>query len=337
MTRDYKIDVMRVFACIMVLFCHSPQHYTGQPGKVLVGIDNYFGMAWGPILFFMISGACVLWSEREAIPFLKKRFSRILIPTIFWSLVYIFVESFWWHTTPADAWKHKIPAMIFEPQYGLMWFMYMLISIYLATPILSRWLSRSSRSEVRLYLMLWGITLLVPFLDILGIDASFLQHPNGFLYYFSGFLWTAVAGYYCRRYVRIESLKFGHVVATLFILLTPAMVFFIKAKTGHLMDMSLGILSMTTTVFAFIVIYNVRIPSFLEDGLGKKMIMKISELSFGIYLTHMLFLYPFRLWIAQFNINYAIQMPVTVVVVGICSFLVSWVISKLPIGKYIIG
>jgi peptidoglycan/LPS O-acetylase OafA/YrhL len=337
MTRDYKIDVMRVFACIMVLFCHSPQPYINQPGKVLVGIDNYFGMAWGPILFFMISGACVLWSEREAIPFLKKRFSRILIPTILWSLVYIFVESFWWKTTPEDVWKQKIPAMIFEPQYGLMWFMYMLISIYLATPILSRWLSRSSRSEVRFFLLLWGVTLLIPFLKLIGIDASFLQHPNGYLYYFSGFLWTAVAGYYCRRYVHIERMKIWHVVVSVLIFLSPALVFLIKAKTGHLLNTSLSILSISTTAFAFILIYNAKLPRFLETREGKKWISKMSELSFGIYLTHMLFMYPFRIWIIQFNLNYAIQIPVTVIVVGACSFLISWVISKLPIGKYVIG
>lgn len=337
MTRDYKIDVMRVFACIMVLFCHSPQSYTGQPGKVLIGIDNYFGMAWGPILFFMISGACVLWSEREAIPFLKRRFSRILIPTIFWSLVYIFVECFWWKTVPIDAWQQKIPAMIFEPQYGIMWFMYMLISIYLATPILSRWLNRSTRIEVRFYLMLWGITLLIPFLGLIGIDATYLQHPNGYLYYFSGFLWTAVAGYYCRRYVRIDSLKVWHVVVSVFILLTPAVVFLIKVKTGQLLNTSLEILSMSTTVFVFIVIYNIKLPRFFETGKGKNLIIKISELSFGIYLTHMLILYPFRMWIGQFNLNYAIQIPITVIMVGTCSFFISWVISKLPIGKYIIG
>lgn len=337
MTRDYKIDVMRVFACIMVLFCHSPQHYTGQPGKVLVGIDNYFGMAWGPILFFMISGACVLWSEREAIPFLKKRFSRILIPTIIWSLVYIFVECFWWKTAPEDSWKQKIPAMIFAPQYGLMWFMYMLISIYLATPILSRWLNHCSRAEVRFYLLLWGVTLFIPFLNLVGVNASFLQHSNGYLYYFSGFLWTAVAGYYCRRYVHIERVKIWHVALSVLVLLTPAMVFYIKSKTGQLMDMSLGILSMTTTVFAFVVMYNLEMPSFITSSLGQKLVLKISELSFGIYLIHMIFLFPFRLWIAQFNLHYAIQMPLTVIVVGFCSFLASLGISKFPIGKYIIG
>lgn len=337
MKRDFRIDLMRAFACIMVMFCHAPQHYTGQPGKVLVGIDNYFGMAWGPILFFMISGACVLWKEREAVPFLKKRFSRILVPTIIWSIIYIFIESFWWHTSPENAWIRKIPRMIIEPQYSLMWFMYVLIAIYLATPILSRWLSNSGRSEVRLYLLLWGVTLLLPFIELFGVDVSFLQKSGGFMYYFSGFLWAAVAGYYCRRFVKIERLRWWHVFLSIMVLLSPAYVFMIKRYTGQLMDMSLGILAMSTTVFGFIFIYNVPLPRFLNEGLGRKLILKISELSFGIYLVHMVFLYPFRLWIATFNLHYAIQLPLTVFVVGTCAFLVSWAISKLPFGKYLIG
>ena len=71
--REYRIDLMRAFACIMVLFCHSPRPNIGQPGKFLVGITNYYGMALGPILFFMISGACILWEEKDAKPFLKKK------------------------------------------------------------------------------------------------------------------------------------------------------------------------------------------------------------------------------------------------------------------------
>lgn len=337
MKRDYKIDVMRAFACVMVLFCHAPQHYTGQPGKVFVGIDNYFGMAWGPILFFMISGACVLWAEREAVPFLKKRFSRILFPTIIWSVIYIFIESFWWHTAPESAWVYKIPKILFEPQYSLMWFMYTLIAIYLATPILSRWLAKSNRSEVRMYLLLWGVTLLLPFIELFGVGTSSLLVPNSYLYYFSGFLWAAVAGYYCRKYVRIEKLSFWHICLAALILLSPAYLLLIKHYTGKLMDMSLGILSMTTTAFAFIFIYNVRLPQYLTSGFGRKLILKVSELSFGIYLSHMVFMHPFRCWIAQFNLNFAIQIPVTVLIVGICAFATSWAISKLQFGKYLIG
>lgn len=337
MKRDYKIDLMRAFACVMVLFCHAPQVYLGQPGRVLIGIDNFFGMAWGPILFFMISGACILWSERDTIPFLKKRFSRILLPTICWSVIYIFIETFWWQTSPKELWPQKICRMLFEPQIGHLWFMYALIAIYLATPILSRWLANSSRSEVRFYLLLWGVTLLLPFIELFGVDVSFLQKSGGFLYYFSGFLWAAVTGYYCRRYVKIEQLRWWHIVLSIVVLLSPAYVFLIKRYTGQLMDMSLGVLAMSTTALGFIFIYNTPLPKFLSEGAGRKLVLKISELSFGIYLVHMVFMYPFRLWIANFNLHYAVQLPLTVLVVGVCAFLVSWAISKLPFGKYIIG
>ena len=67
--REYWIDLMRAFACIMVIFCHSPQPFFEQTrGAWIVGLVNYFGMSLGPFLFFMISGACIMTKPVEALP-----------------------------------------------------------------------------------------------------------------------------------------------------------------------------------------------------------------------------------------------------------------------------
>lgn len=335
--KDFRIDLLRSFACIMVLFCHSPQHYTGQSGKVFVGIDNYFGMAWGPILFFMISGACILWREQEAVPFLKKRFGRILIPTVLWSIVYIFVQCFLWHTVPADKWARMIPMILFSPQYSLMWFMYALIAIYLGAPILSRWLNKCTQREILLYLLIWGITLLLPYLEVLGIDTTHMQTKDGVFYNMSGFLWYAVAGYYCRKYVKIEKIKTWHVFLGIAILISPVYCFVIKHFSGILLDHPGCLFPALTTIFAFAFFMNVKIPHCVTEGNCRKIVESISQLSFGIYLIHMLYLYPFRIWIAQYNLNYAIQLPLTVLVVGSASTITTWLISKFKYGKYVIG
>lgn len=68
-----------------------------------------------------------------------------------------------------------------------------------------------------------------------------------------------------------------------------------------------------------------------------KQIELFSKFSFGIYLSHMLFVHPFNLWISHFLLESYIQIPITVIISGICSFVFVWLISKLPFGKYIIG
>ena len=337
--REFRIDLMRVFACIMVLFCHSPQPYIGQPGRFLIGITNYYGMAWGPILFFMISGACILWEEKDAKPFLKKRFSRILIPTLFWSIVYIFVQCFVWNTVPSENWLCMIPKILVEPQYGLLWFMYVLIAIYLVAPILSKWLNRSSKKEIELYLGIWCIALALPYLEIFGVDYHFVLESGGVLYYMSGFLWCAVAGYYFRKYGKIEKMKPWHYLASAIALASPVAVFLFKHFTGKTLNASLMLLPMALTAFGFLFIWNVRLQHRIvnEGGKLRRFIESVSKLSFGIYLSHMLVLYPFTQWLSHFNLHFAIHIPLTIVVSFVVSYLLSWLISKFPFGKYIIG
>lgn len=332
--RDLRIDLMRAFACLMVIICHSPQEYANQGGQWLIGVVTYFGMAWGPILFFLISGACILDGERDAIPFLKKRFSRILCPTVIWSIVYILLESFCWKTAPIDGWYRKIPYILVEPQYGLFWFMYALIAIYLIAPIFSRWLNRCSKNEIQVYLLIWSITLILPYLKIWDID---LTGRLTYLTYNSGFLWCAVLGFYCKKFVKIERLKVWHIVICLLVLLSPLIIYFIKRYLGKTINSSMSLLPMLATAMAFIFIYNVKLPKNLTKGTLFSFINLVSRLSFGIYLTHMLFLHPFNNWIRQFNLNYAIQIPITVLVIGGLSLGFSWIISKLPFGRFLIG
>ena len=335
--RDFRIDLLRAFACIMVLFCHAPQHYTGQPGSFLGAIDTYYTMAWGPILFFAISGVCLLGGDREAIPFLKKRFSRILFPTIFWSIVYIILQCYVWKTIPQSQFWYMIPSMLVKPQYGLMWFMYALISLYLMVPILSRWLNSCKRQEVLFYLAIWSITLIIPYFDVLGTQTESLVVKNGMLFYMSGFLWCAVAGFYCQKWVRWSFTNKWHLFYTVVILLSPAYILLLQQLGEVNFDTSLTFFSMATTLFAIIFVYSVNITRIAASPTLNTLVSHISKYSFGIYLFHMVILFPFKQWIGDYNLNYAIQIPITVLVVAPLSYLASWGISKLPFGKYIIG
>ena len=157
------------------------------------------------------------------------------------------------------------------------------------------------------------------------------------LYYMSGFLWYAVAGYYCKKYININKISLKYVIIGFLILISPLYVFIIKQYSNCSVGTSSCLFPMFTTMMAFIVIMNIKYPHWLIEGFWHKAVELLSRLSFGIYLVHMLIMYPFRIWIAQYNINYIIQIPVTVVFVGICSVILSWLLSKLSFGKYLIG
>lgn len=89
MTRDFSLDIIRILACVMIVLMHSPMPDLGTAGVVLCGVSYLTAPGIG--LFFMVSGALLL-KKKMSKPFdtklfLQKRFSKILIPLVFWSLV----------------------------------------------------------------------------------------------------------------------------------------------------------------------------------------------------------------------------------------------------------
>ena len=208
--------------------------------------------------------------------------------------------------------------------------MYALISIYLMAPIFSVWLKVCSRRDLEVFLLIWSFTLLVPYIKVFDPEANGIISSNGILYYITSWLWLAVLGYYCRWYVKIEKVRWWHFVLVFSV--APLTILAFKLVSGATMTNCLSLASVFTTAGVFVLIQNIKYKETL-----KKPVELISKLSFGIYLSHMLFTHPFRIWISQFGFASYIQVPVTAVFSGICAFVLVYIISKLPLGKYIIG
>ncbi len=87
--RAYYLDVIRIFACLMVILMHSPSPKTiAAPSSVfLSGISFFTQPCIG--LFFMVSGALLLPAMSGTKEFLGKRLGRTVAPTAFWSVIYI--------------------------------------------------------------------------------------------------------------------------------------------------------------------------------------------------------------------------------------------------------
>ena len=124
LNRDISLDIIRLIACLMIVLMHSP-FPGGGLGMVLCGISYLTASGIG--LFFMVSGALLLKRNIdkpfETRFFLRKRFTKILIPLLFWSIVGWSLEQYG----------------IANTELSILWFMYCLAGMYLLTPILSRW------------------------------------------------------------------------------------------------------------------------------------------------------------------------------------------------------
>lgn len=330
--REVWIDVLRAFACICVLLVHSPAKYDGLiPGQQVLAPANYLFMAWGVSLFFMISGALLFSRSQGVVPFYKRRFSRILCPIIVWSIIYIYFDKlFDKDSTPGILKIIRIP--LYE-QASLLWFMYALVGIYLITPIVSAWLKDCSRRDVEIILVIWGITLLLPFINLFDSNSIKIIGANGVLHHFYGFVGYALWGYYIRKYVDVSVKDWRYIVLVVITFAFPVFVYYSKLLPIDVISGSMSISSALMSTVAFIFFKGLN----YKKGLCLGITMKLAEFSFGIYLSHMIFLKPLRYWLTQFHINYIIQIPLTALFVGVVSFAFVWALSKLPYSKLIFG
>lgn len=332
--REIWLDVLRAFACICVVMVHSPAEYDGNvPGQFVLAPANYLLMAWGVGLFFAISGALLLSKPVSLTEFYKKRFGRLILPVVLWSLIYIVYEG-WFND--CLSWHYildKVSMIPFESQAPLLWFMYTLFGIYLVVPIFANFLQNATKRECEILLLVWGITLFMPFLKLWNPQVLNSLSANGVFHNFTGFLWYAFFGYYLRKYIDWKITDFKFILLVIVSFGFPLCVSFFGILPIEVLNTLMSVFSVALTAIPFIICKNFTFSSLKPNNL----VITFAKYSFGIYLFHYVLLIPLRPFLTQFHIHYALQIPVTAVVVGIVSLCIVVLLSKVPFSKYLLG
>lgn len=325
-------DILRVFACLLIVCMHSPIP-SEQANGLFLSTLSYF-TAPGIGLFFMLSGALLLPLKTDTFTFLKKRISKVVFPTLFWTLFYLGANII---LRGEDIEFSQILSIPFSTQGNpVLWFMYTLIGLYLLSPILSRWLTNSSKKEVEFYLGLWGVSLCYPLLKMfVGLN----EGTTGILYYFTGYAGYFVLGYYCKTYP--ESLKWKWILpASVIAVLAP-----VCCKVLHLevdfydLFWYLSIFVVILCIFYYKANEGLCPKLKLTEGKFYAFMQQLSSLSFGIYLVH-IFVMRYLLWKWDFILNipsYYLQTIAVIVLTFAGSALISFLISLLPGAQYVLG
>ena len=208
--RNYSLDLLRVIACYLVIQQHASEfYYIGEGGTVVTGSNTF----WIGIittlcrssvpLFVMLSGFLLLPMQDKISTFFRKRFTRIVYPFIAWCVLY----AGYYVLSRGDSFSQMALNILHIPvnfgcEIGHLWYIYMLIGLYLVTPIISPWLQQASKRELEGYLGLWIITTFLPYIhlvypEVLG-EAFWNDTP--LLYYFTGFIGYFILGYYLKRF-----------------------------------------------------------------------------------------------------------------------------------------
>lgn len=280
-------------------------------------------------LFFMISGALILGKAKtlsndndlDVFSFLKHRLLKIIIPLAFWSLLYRSLSS------------------IESSGLSVMWFLWTIGGLYLLSPILLRWLQHASLHEVELYLCIWAISLLYPFLKLF-MPAG--EGDTSWIYYFHGYVGYFVLGYYLSIAPMAHLRKYLWSFLTLFALFTiiaPGAVLSLGLEVDFyslFWYLSLSVALQCAAWFVGFRSIESRFSTYLSTYASQ--IAKLSAMTFGIYLSHILVL-RIGLWNVPFlsAISGIPYMILCTLITLPSAFFLAWIIGKLPGGKWIIG
>jgi surface polysaccharide O-acyltransferase-like enzyme len=343
----YSVDFVRTVAILLVIFVHASSFPYSIPGEITPTVmfnwftsDVYGAIGYlGVPLFVMLSGALLLDPSKADEPmgaFYKKRFNRIGLPLIFWTIVF-FAWSYGVYQKPLTL--YNLEQGLLSGSYPIMWFLYMLAGLYLATPILRVLVKHLNRAKFKVLLVLWFMgTVTVP---LIHTFTSFDYHPVFVFMDWGGYflLGTYLVNSEMRRSVVYPVLAFGFSVAVLGAWIVTSTVG--EAETGFFHGyLSFNMILASAALFLTLV----NIPrERIEKGNGapERFMHWIGQNTLPFYLLHIIVLEVVQLGLLGWRFPYTgivlIDAPVLAAVGFALSAVIIYVIKKVPYLCKLVG
>lgn len=141
-SREIQFDYIRSLAIVFVIFIHSMGWINNINTLniayiIRVTLDSV--IYTGVPLFVMLSGALLLGKEETISQFFSKRFKRIIIPFILWSLlVYAILYIQEGGNIFFEYINSYITKTLTSGVYGIYWYIYLIVGLYIITPFLRK-------------------------------------------------------------------------------------------------------------------------------------------------------------------------------------------------------
>jgi surface polysaccharide O-acyltransferase-like enzyme len=293
-------------------------------------------------LFVMLSGALLLQKDRPLWTFYQNRLTRIVIPFLFWALTYClvsFCKSFL-HTGWDNAKQLAIDMLkdifiydgIFKHKAYHLWYVYMIMGLFIITPILRYWIKKVSKTGLTISLVIWY-----------GLFYTYYYLGETFFPFFKLPIFVEYIGYYLLGYLignmSFEKLNTKIIFFCLFCFggITAFGTYFLSSQCGHLDQTFYGYLSPNVVIFSITVFIGIK-KTYITNTKLNDTIRFVTKFSFGIFLIHPLILQSLKeIGISSMLIHPLVGIPVTVSLCFFISLSFIFMLHKIPGGKYLAG
>lgn len=322
--RILAFDTIRTLAIIFVVFIHTMEPInevisSGNADYSLVVMKACMNIIYtGVPLFVMLSGALLLGKEENTKTFFSKRISRVLMPFVVWSIiVYLLFE---WKNGGDVSLIALLEKFFFKfftnGVYSVYWYIYMLLGLYLLTPVLRIYYQHcSERMAYYLPIFFLVVYYIGTFLPAMNIFSRYMSTNMIYLFYFT-------AGYTVKKYL-IHKCNFN-----------------LMAIGGgiYLLGIGLELIEVTSmptcpllslSLFCIVLSYNERICQHAT------FVRYISKISYGIYLSHFIIISIFCKLGLNHSISLYLEPFVMVFLVMIIECVMMYVIGKTKLMKFL--
>ena len=295
----------------------------------------------GVPLFIMLTGALLLQSgKNESLSaFFKKRWARIGLPTLFWGAAY-FAWDFLVIHEPFNL--TVIAQGILNGPYSQFWYIYVLIGLYLLTPILRVFIAHANEVTVKYFVVLWLLG--VAIIPVFGLFTSYTLSSNVFT--ITGFVGYFVLGAYLLSiHARLRTISIFMILG---IVLTALTTYVLAATVGgeemYFFQQYFSPTVILASVMVFLILLTVKPPSIEKANPSKlnKLISAISQNTLAIFFFHVMLLESlengyFGFAINRNTLNPIIEVPLMTIIVLFASLAIILLLKKVPYLNKIIG
>ena len=347
--RMYCFDVMRIVAIFAAIMIHAsgPFVKAADNGSVNFLAGNIFDSLsrFGVPVFIMISGALMLNEDKSVTP--KKNLKsagNIFVLLLIWSVLY----ALGYYIAKPILLKEPLSITdfiggVFDGHYHL-WFLFVLIGLYIATPLLRLFIKRENSKLIRNYLLFsvvlcFCVPVINEIVNVLVTDGDIVNEY--FKKYRFDYLFEYLTYYIMGWYIANVDIKKKHRtaiyisgIAGLVLTVVFTQLFFIDAEKASNEFYSNGSINVFCySVAIFLALYYAFKDKDLKEN---KIVMSMSSLTFGVYIVHSAFLFGFKMVAEKIVSSSLATIVISFTGAAVCSFVVCYIMSKIPVVKKLI-
>ena len=324
------IDILRIIGIIGVILLHVAGNTINTFGNLsnnahIFYVFVHYFCSYAVPLFVMISG--MMFLGRKDITFkdmFKKYILKILLIIFVIGTGMILMEEIFINKNLSiGLFKTVFLRLIEGDIWAHMWYLYMLLGLYLITPVCILITNNIKESEYKIFLIiLFIISILIPTLDkIFGIKIAFnMLNISGYIFYY-------FYGYFIFNYKTSNKFK---LLNYLIALICVGYTIYKAISINDLSD------SYSYTTLVPFILASSMILFFKDRNFkGNNLINQIALCSLGIYVLHQFFInIIYKVIKFKMIIDYPyIGLFIYAAVIFICPFLMTYILRKIKFVK----